>query len=242
MKRDLLYIFLFGFFIWFFILFFYCNKRTEGFFPSSSPFPREKQETKTVFLLGDSILNNSSYVSHGKSVKDLLKQQLLPLSISVSSLAKDGATIQDVLQNQLPIIHSQEYLNDSSTILFLSVGGNDILNYFIQSQQNANISSTLFLQTIFHQYKILIQTIQKRMNRARLVLLDIYFPQHSTEFLSILQDWNQFLVRICSSSSSSCSVLPIHKILKEPGDFVQEIEPSEKGGEKITDVLLSVCV
>ena len=74
-----------------------------------------------IILMGDSVLNNSNYVPEGKSVYDNLKTKLN----NVLNVAKDGATIND-LYLQLEKIPIE--LNSSETFIFISAGGNNILN------------------------------------------------------------------------------------------------------------------
>ena len=65
-----------------------------------------------IILIGDSILNNSNYVSEGKSVFDILKTK----TNKVFNVAKDGATISD-LYYQLDKIPLD--LNMSETYFFI---------------------------------------------------------------------------------------------------------------------------
>ena len=74
-----------------------------------------------VILMGDSVLNNSNYVSFGKSVVDILKTK----TSNILNVSKDGGTIND-LYSQLDKIPID--LNSEETYIFISVGGNDILN------------------------------------------------------------------------------------------------------------------
>ena len=75
----------------------------------------------TIILMGDSVLNNSKYVSAKKSVFDILQTK----TKNVFNYAKDGATIDDLYQ-QLDKIPLE--LNTDKTNIFISAGGNDILN------------------------------------------------------------------------------------------------------------------
>ena len=74
-----------------------------------------------IVLIGDSVLNNSNYVPQGASVIDILKTK----TSKVFNFSKDGATIND-LYSQLDKIPQE--LNKSETYVFISGGGNDILN------------------------------------------------------------------------------------------------------------------
>jgi len=67
----------------------------------------------TIILLGDSILNNSNYVSEGKSVYDILKTK----TNNVYNFSKDGATIND-LYSQLDKVPLD--FNKSETYVFIS--------------------------------------------------------------------------------------------------------------------------
>ena len=76
-----------------------------------------------IILIGDSMLNNSAYVSANQSVPDLLSKKLV--GNTVYNFAKDGATINDCY-SQLDKISSE--LNNSSTFIIVSCGGNNILS------------------------------------------------------------------------------------------------------------------
>ena len=72
-----------------------------------------------VALLGDSILDNASYVDSDSAVIDHLRQ-LLPREWDASLLATDGATTS--------VVHKQiERLPKTVTHIVLSAGGNDAL-------------------------------------------------------------------------------------------------------------------
>jgi hypothetical protein len=78
-----------------------------------------------VILMGDSVLNNSNYVPLDKSVINILKTK----TNNILNVAKDGATIND-LYEQLDKIPMD--FNRADTYVFISVGGNDILNEYHQ--------------------------------------------------------------------------------------------------------------
>ena len=75
---------------------------------------------KELVLLGDSIIDNKIYVLDGEfSVLEHIQSKT---EIPVTQLALDGATTDDVLDNQLSNISSE------ASHIVLSVGGNDLLN------------------------------------------------------------------------------------------------------------------
>ena len=55
-----------------------------------------------IVLIGDSVLNNSNYVSAGKSVVEILKTK----TPNVFNFSKDGATIRDCYEqiDKIPLI------------------------------------------------------------------------------------------------------------------------------------------
>ena len=86
---------------------------------------------KNIILLGDSILNNSNYVNPGESVSDIIKSK----GRKVINVAVDNSKIKDI-NKQLNRIPSS--YNKSNTYIFLSVGGNDILNLPSQKDEQIN--------------------------------------------------------------------------------------------------------
>lgn len=186
-----------------------------------------KQETNYV-LLGDSIFKNNSYVSNGENIEDIFRDK----GINVISFSRNDATITNILSqvSEIPL-----ELNMSTTKIFLSAGGNDILSYY-ENRQHLHSS---ILRSIFKKYAELVQSIQIRLPNAKLYLLDIYYPTHKkySEFIPIIQQWNQLLYHF--ANKNQIPVIRISRTLTKDTDFTFEIEPSYKGGEKIVNLLLN---
>jgi hypothetical protein len=185
---------------------------------------------KTYILLGDSILKNNSYVKNGKGIDDILNEKT---SGNTKCYAKDESTIVDIY-SQLDSIPSD--LNKESTTIFLSVGGNDILNNY--ADKEVSIKDKKVLDPIFNAYKTLIKSIQTKMNDSKLVLLDIYYPTNIklAQYKPILEEWNKLISDF--ASTNNLQVINISNILIESTDFTLNIEPSETGGEKIANNIL----
>jgi hypothetical protein len=195
------------------------------------PFDNNSNKTdKTYILLGDSILKNNSYVKNGKAVEDILNEKT---NDNTKCYAKDDSTIVDVY-SQLDSIPSD--LNKDSTTIFLSVGGNDILNNY--ADKDVSVKDTKVLDPIFNAYKTLIKSIQTKMNESKLVLLDIYYPTNIklAQYKPILEEWNKLITDF--ASTNNLQVINISNILIESTDFTLNIEPSETGGEKIANNIL----
>jgi len=192
----------------------YCSSIIESF----------SSNNKTVVLLGDSILKNNSYVSDGKGVDNILEER----NIKVYSLAENSSKIVDVYPqiNKIPLD-----INNKSTIIFLSSGGNDILSFYVD--QNGDATDTGFLKTMLSAYKKMVKSIQTRMDSCKIVLLDIYYPTSNqfSQYRPIIEEWNTLIANY--ARENSFGLLQISQSVTATEDFTLGIEPSEKGGTKI---------
>jgi len=187
----------------------------------------DNNKNKSYILLGDSIIKNNSYVKNGKGIDDILIEKT---NGNTYCYAKDESTIVDVY-SQLDSIPDE--LNKTTNIVFLSAGGNDILNNY--TNKDLSIKD---INPIFSAYKTLIKSIQTKMNDTKLVLLDIYYPTNIklAQYKPILEEWNKLISDF--SSTNNIQVINISNILTESTDFTLNIEPSETGGDKIANQIL----
>jgi hypothetical protein len=205
----------------------YCSSFIESF--SSNKISR------AIVLLGDSILKNNSYVPDGKAVDNILEERSLKndKNIELYSLAENNSKIVDVYSqiNKIPLD-----INNKSTIIFLSSGGNDILSFYVDQQGDP--TDTGFLNTMLAAYKKLIKSIQTRMDLCQIVLLDIYYPtsKQFAQYKPILEKWNSLIADY--ARENSFGLLQISQVVTSDDDFTLGIEPSEKGGEKIAQSIL----
>lgn len=185
---------------------------------------------KTYILLGDSIIKNNSYVKNGKAVEDILNEKT---NGNIRCYAKDDSTIVDVY-NQLDSIPKN--MNKQTTSIFLSVGGNNILQNY--ADKDISVKDIRILDPIFNAYKILVKSIQTKMNDSKLVLLDIYYPTNIkfSQYKPVLEEWNKLISDF--ASTNNLPLIKISNILIEATDFTLNIEPSESGGEKIANNIL----
>lgn len=190
-------------------------------------------KSQYFLLLGDSILNNTLYVSNGKSVNQLLTDHT---NGRTTCLAKNDATIVDVY-NQIGKIPDNLKSASDNTTIFLSIGGNDILNQ--STDEGGEPVDSSVINTIFSTYKPLIKSIKTIMPNSQLVLLDIYYPDNIKykQFHNVIREWNDKLYNY--AKENNVSVLRISDILVKPEDFTLGIEPSTIGGKKLVDSILS---
>jgi|LakMenEpi03Aug12_release.lakeMendotaPanAssembly.Ray.scaffolds.fasta_scaffold230861_2 lysophospholipase L1-like esterase len=179
---------------------------------------------KTIILLGDSVFNNNTFVEKGKAVNELL-QKNADENTTIICLARNDSTINNVYQ-QLENVNID--LNNKLITVFLSVGGNDIMNL-----QEENLDTT------FEKYKTLIGAITTKLPNVKLVLLNIYYPANTSKYDSLIDKWNTNIHLEYETNNKNIYTLDLASLLKDPSDFVFNIEPSITGGEKIAHKILT---
>jgi lysophospholipase L1-like esterase len=213
--------------ILFIIIISYWNTYCSSFIES---FSSNTKGNKTIVLLGDSILKNNSYVSDGKGVDNMIEER----NSSIFSLAVNNSKIVDVYGqiNKIPLD-----INSSSTFIFLSSGGNDILSFYVD--QHGDTTDTGFLNTMLAAYKKLVKSIQTRMDKCQIVILDIYYPTSNqfAQYRPIIEEWNTLIANY--ARENSLGLLKISQKVTSSDDFTLGIEPSEKGGAKIAQQILN---
>ena len=226
MKYFYFYIFLLSLFI---ICVSYYNtlySNVESFYNNNN--------NNTIILLGDSILKNNAYVSNGKSINDLLLERS---NKNVYCYARDHSKIVDVYSqvDDIPL-----NLNNKDTTIFLSAGGNDILTYYVDQENDSKDTSVL--NPMFSSYKTLVNSIQTKMPNSKLVLLDIYYPDNLqyTQYHNVISEWNNMIHLYANDYKNNINgVLKISGKLKNSNDFSFGIEPSFVGGEKIVESIIN---
>ena len=193
---------------------------------NTTPFKESFSSNTVMVLLGDSVLKNESYVKTGLSVSEYLKSKIT----STYDYALNDSTIVDVYHQlgQIPLDY-----NHPNCSIFLSVGGNDILSNHIE-----NVES---LRPIFIAYTKLIRSIQAKMDKSKLFLVNIYYPYglKYSPYIPILVEWNKMIDDYAYESANNISgVVRLNEIIKEKSDFTHEIEPSESGGLKVAEAIL----
>lgn len=178
-----------------------------------------------VILIGDSILENSNYVNNtntiGANIKNTHKKTLV--------LAKDNSVVDDI-KSQLKNIPKK--LDNKNTYVFLSIGGNDLLEFY--KYQNKNINDFSYVDNVFSKYKKLVNFIKKKY-KFQLVLLNIYYPKEELyiKFHKIIKTWNKKLSVL--SKKNNYKFLDISKILYKKKHFTNGIEPSGEGSKLLAN-------
>jgi hypothetical protein len=184
---------------------------------------------KTIIILGDSILKNNNYVAEDKSVEFLLSANIKKTKNKLLFLAKDDSRISDLEEQVSGIVENNKYI-------FISSGGNDILQYVYSNSLNSSV-----IKTLFNKYKDTVNRIIGSQKPSRIYLLNLYFPTHSSiqPFYKYIIEWNNLLEEFCKSTSSS-ELIRVNEICNTPEDFTDIIEPSEQCSEKIANKIFSI--
>lgn len=179
-----------------------------------------------IILMGDSILNNSNYVSQGDSVYDNLKKQTQPNNIL--NVAKDGATINDLyLQlDKIPL-----NLNNSDTYIFISAGGNNILN-------NNHLNSQEITK-LFNTYLEFLKALRVKLGNTNINILNLYQPSNPryNSYKQSIEQWNQLINKNSNKVGEMYNVVDVYSLLTSPNDFVYDIEPSNIASQKIANLI-----
>jgi hypothetical protein len=177
----------------------------------------------SIVLVGDSILNNTNYVSPGFTVYDLIKSK----HENVKMYAADNSAIKDVIKQVENIPNN---FNNKNTYIFVSAGGNDILNLSIHQDDEST-------KVLFDMYLLLIKVIKEKFPNANIVALNIYYPlnPYYKIFYKTVEMWNNLLKK---NRTKGYYLIDINKMLTSEDDFTHDIEPSDVGGEKIANAIV----
>ena len=199
-----------------------------AFFKSFKEGLTNNDDNYNFVLIGDSVLNNSNYVPSGKSVVDNLKTK----TTKVFDFAKDGATINDCY-SQLDKIPLE--LNKTETNIFISAGGNDILN------KRGQLTSPEVRQ-LFNNYMEFIKAVRTKFGSAKINVLNLYLPANPRyqSYKTSIDQWNQLIKEYSSKIGEMYNVIDLYSLLTSTQDFVYDIEPSESASVKIANAIYYV--
>lgn len=180
---------------------------------------------KNIVLIGDSVLNNSNYVPQGSSVIDNLKTK----THNIFNFSKDGATITD-LYAQLYKIPLD--LNNSDTYIYISAGGNDILN------KRGQLDNSEIIR-LFNTYMNLVKSLRERLGSVKINILNLYLPANPLyeSYKESIDQWNKLITEYSNKIGEMYNVVDLNTLLTTPEDFIYDIEPSELGSTKIANAI-----
>ena len=187
-----------------------------------------------IILFGDSMLNNTTYIdidsnNNDNSVPGLIKQQS---EANLHNYAKDGATIEDC-QSQFRLLS----INLNKVTIFISAGGNNIIN---ENRNNAVDNS--FVSSLFQKYSKMVLQIKDKFPNATICLLNIYIPvkPRYKHLSDSIDQWNSLIEQF--AQKNGFKIIQTNKLLTIDSDFVYDYEPSATGGQKIVDAILTTAI
>src|SRR5260370_3972449 len=191
-----------------------------------------------VFLLGDSIFDNATYVRSQPSVVEHL-QRALPPGWRATLLAVDGASAIDVREQ----LHG---LHDSATHLFVSAGGNDALNASgVFSRRVQTVAEAVGLlanaQARFRKdYRDLLRALLAVGKPLTVCTIYDAIPGLGQAERAGLALFNDVILQ--SAVEVLAPVIDLRFVCDEAKDYsdVSPSEPSGQGGAKIAQVIAHV--
>ena len=104
-------------------------------------------------------------------------------------------------------------------VLFISIGGNDIMNTY--KLEYGNMGNAQLLLDLFDDYKRTLVDISKKTNMT-IVLLDLYYPPGKTEYHKHITMWNELLKQF--ANDRAYSLLEVSEIMnKTPETEINKI-------------------
>ena len=202
-----------------------------------------KQEHRHTVLLGDSTLDNAAYTKGDLCIEDQMKAAERAHGNDCTSLALDGALISNI-KSQL------ERLPPSATHLVISVGGNDsltkleIVRRCCQTIEQALILLHDVVQDFESEYAAMIALVMQRCPNMGIVVCTLYNPCFEPYDFQVNQKaanmgvalYNDALLRI--AARHRIPVVDLRTLCTDTDDFANPIEPSTKGGQKITEGIM----
>jgi hypothetical protein len=191
-----------------------------------------------LVLLGDSSIDNASYIPGRRpAVIDQVRNRL-PEGWSATLLARDGSIIEDVVRRQLPAIPAD------ASHLALSVGGNDVLGQIRILQEPArNVAGALRIllesrEEFAEGHRRLVEAVCQR--GLPTIVCTIYNPCSDEEdfqraAVAALCLYNDAIID--NARRFGLPVIDLRAVCSEVADYANAIEPSARGGAKIAEAL-----
>lgn len=196
--------------------------------------------TRTLALLGDSILDNAPYTRPAPDTATHL-QRLLGPDWDVVLLARDGAVMRDVP-------HQLRRLGGRPDLAVLSIGGNDAIEHIDLLDRPASGSAEVLEELVgivdafARHYEEVARAVAERVQRTLLcTIYDVRLePARYARLVrvpvALLDD-----VIIRTGARLGLDVLDVRSVCTDDADFVLQIEPSARGAAKIAAAIAAAA-
>ena len=187
---------------------------------------------KHVILAGDSIFDNAIYAPGEPCVTDQLRS-IVGGTCSVSMVAVDGDYVSDVWRQ----VRS---FPQGATHILVSAGGNDALRHAHKLGNNYLTSADLFkewadIQAEFRRdYRQMLEAVLALQLHTAVCTVYDAVPLIGAVEVTALSLFNDVITT--EAIGRGIPVIDLRRVCTEPWDYspISPIEPSSKGGEKIT--------
>jgi lysophospholipase L1-like esterase len=192
-----------------------------------------------IVLLGDSTLDNASYVPAGRHVSAMLQEQL-PEGWRATLLAIDGDVIGGIAR-QL------QRVPEDASHLIVSVGGNDalresgLLSAGARSVADALERLSAVRERFAADYRAMLDTVEaRRLPTAICTIYEAAFPDPASRRIAAtaLAVLNDVITR--EAASRGLPLIDLRVIFSDPADYANAIEPSAEGGRKLAAAITAV--
>jgi lysophospholipase L1-like esterase len=192
-----------------------------------------------VVLLGDSIFDNAAYTGGAPDVVRQVRKRLPP-GWRATLGAVDGGTTESV-REQL------RRLPRDATHLFVSAGGNDALGHidFLGAPVGSTAEALLGLADIADQFErkylhMLADVLARGLPTAICTIYYPRFPDATLQKVAVtaLAVFNDCIIR--AALVHGLPLLDLRFVCTEEGDYADPIEPSARGGEKISRAIVEM--
>jgi hypothetical protein len=199
------------------------------------PTKQETNMSKHLILLGDSIFDNGIYVEPGQAdVTEHLQRKIADTDWTLDQRAVDGAVVSDI-SLQL----SSEPIPKPCTFV-ISAGGNDALGHVGEILQ-LNLSDFHTIKEAFRsRYVKMINQILTF--EQPLIVCTIYNPKYPDYEMQVMAEAGLSFFNDVITQEALRLELPIidlREVCASKEAFANPIEPSEIGGDLITNAIVS---
>ena len=192
-----------------------------------------------VALVGDSIFDNKAYVGSEPDVVGHLRR-MAPEDWKFDLLAVDGHLARHVSE-QL------RSLSEDATHLVVSAGGNNAISNSDILAMKASSAGEVFsvladsTEAFEREYRGMLRELPSTGRPYS--VCTIYYPNFSDPIVqriakAALASFNDVIISL--AAEHYLPILDLRLICNEKSDYANEIEPSEKGGEKIAAVIIDM--
>jgi hypothetical protein len=123
-------------------------------------------------------------------------------------------------------------LNNTNSYLFISVGGNNILN-------NRGQLTSVEIDELFNKFLDFVNALKVKLGSVNLNICNLYLPSDPRyqNYKPSIDQWNSLIYQKSNRIGAMYNVVDLYSLLNEPNDFIYSIEPSQQASVKIANII-----